>query len=124
MPTKKKNIFKGEKTLLDYFYYVMKNKNGCRQLCLKLLNKLVGSEFKEEAIEFGEIGFYIKSETKDKIYYTFSCEHVGSDTKMVLIKREEPDKYIDANYIFVDMHSKFTIRFIYKLIKDLTVFND
>ena len=121
MPTKRKNIFKREKILMDYFYYVMKNKNDCRQLCLKLLNKIFKTEFKEGFLEIGEIGFYLKSEPIDEYYYTFSCEHVGSSAKMVLVKKKLPDDYIACNYLFTDMHSRFSIKSIYKILAELRI---
>jgi hypothetical protein len=121
MPTKRKNIFKREKVLMDYFYYVMKNKNDCRQLCLKFLNKIFKTEFKEEFLEIGEIGFYIKSETADGCFYTFSCEHVGSSAKMVLVKKKTPNEYIAGNYVFTDIHIKFSIKSIYKILSGLKI---
>lgn len=106
---------------MDYFYYVMKNKNDCRQLCLKLLNKIFKTKFKEEFLEIGQIGFYIKSETADGCFYTFSCEHVGSSAKMVLVKKKTPNDYITGNYVFTDMHRRFSIKSIYKILSGLKI---
>lgn len=108
----KKHTFKKELDFCDYFDKIMRNKGECRELFVKVLNKMTKIHFVPN-YELSEIGFYLFNEDRSR---EFICEYVGSEMKLVL---HNHNNYNETKFTFKQINQTFSVKKMINFIKEI-----